>query len=114
MNATQMLAAVLALPDPDLMVESRLEDGPGAGSAYLASTVAKLLAKERRKIAALQTAAAALLALDLENDGNTSEWAELQAALAGLRKALAVSARQKPAQKPARRRPTSAAPGHQP
>jgi len=88
MNKEQMLAAVLALPDPDLMFATRIEDGPGDGAAYKAKTVVRLLAKEQRKVAALQTAAAALLALDLENDGNTSGWSELQAALAGLRKAL--------------------------
>jgi hypothetical protein len=56
MNNEQMHAAVLALPEPDLMLESRLEDGPGEGAAYKAGTVVRLIeqarAEERQRLLA--------------------------------------------------------------
>lgn len=49
MNNEQILAALAALPDPDMLTATKITDPIGAGSYYRADTVARLLAKEREK-----------------------------------------------------------------
>lgn len=51
MTNAEMLAAILALPDPDLLTETKITDGLGAGSYYSAGTVVRLLREEREKCA---------------------------------------------------------------
>lgn len=51
MNNEQMLAAVLALPDADLITASKIDDPIGAGKYYRADTVVQLLAAERERCA---------------------------------------------------------------
>lgn len=51
MTNEEMLGAVLALPDADLMTASKIDDPIGAGAYYRADTVVRLLAAERRRCA---------------------------------------------------------------
>ncbi len=51
MNNEKMLAAVLALPDADLMTASKIDDPIVAGTYYRADTVVRLLAEERERCA---------------------------------------------------------------
>lgn len=69
MKNEQMLAAVLALPDADLMTATKIDDPIGAGAYYRADTVVRLQA-------ALQKAARA--ALDVLEDLDEAEMARLR------------------------------------
>jgi hypothetical protein len=53
MTESQILAAIAALPDCDLLAASKITDAPGADQFYSARTVVKLLAIEREACAAL-------------------------------------------------------------
>ena len=88
MNNAQMLSALLALPDADYMHETKLDTPIGLGTSYSARTVVLLLEKERRKRARIVKAVRALLSLDLENDGATCDWEELQQALTKLQASI--------------------------
>jgi hypothetical protein len=48
MNNAQMLAALAALPDPDMLTATKIDDPLGAGVYYRADTVVRILAKERK------------------------------------------------------------------
>ena len=58
MNNAQMLAAVLALPDPDYTHASSLDAPIGTGTSYRARTVVLLLEKQRKQQAAILAARA--------------------------------------------------------
>jgi hypothetical protein len=47
MNNTQMMAALAALPDPELLQAGKITDPLGANAFYSARTVVKLLKKAR-------------------------------------------------------------------
>ena len=64
MNNEQMLAAVLALPDADLMTASKIDDPIDAGTYYRSDTVVRLLAAERERCAAMCEQAAARFTAD--------------------------------------------------
>lgn len=49
MTHAEMLAAVLALPEADMLLTHRITDPPGDEVAYKGSTVVKLLHAEREK-----------------------------------------------------------------
>lgn len=51
MTPRQLLDALLALPDPDLMLPSPLTAPQGRNTGYYAATVVKLLATERERCA---------------------------------------------------------------
>jgi len=80
MTDSEMMAALMRLPEADLLTETKIDDQLGDGTYYSARTVARLLDEQHQAIDRL-------LALDLENDGATCDWEELQAALKALRDA---------------------------
>ena len=53
MTNEQMLAAVLALPDVEMLTASKIDDPIGADRFYSARTVVALIAKERERCAKL-------------------------------------------------------------
>jgi len=53
MTNDQVMAKILALPDPEMIGASKLDDPIGADRFYSARTVVKLLANERERCAKL-------------------------------------------------------------
>jgi hypothetical protein len=51
MNDKQYLAEILALPMPDIMEATKIDDSIGAGAYYSAQTVVNLIKKEREACA---------------------------------------------------------------
>jgi hypothetical protein len=51
MKNEKMIYAIGSLPDPDLMMPSKITDPPGSGIYYSARTVVKLLADKDKSLA---------------------------------------------------------------
>lgn len=51
MTNDELKAAILALPAPDVLETSSINDAPGDGAFYSAHTVARLLAEQRERFA---------------------------------------------------------------
>lgn len=51
MTNEELMAAILALPAPDLLSATSSDDAPGDGAFYSARTVARLLAEQRQALA---------------------------------------------------------------
>ena len=56
MRDEKMLAAMMGLPDPDLLTATKITDPIGAGSYYRADTVVRLLVHSQRREKVLRAA----------------------------------------------------------